>query len=72
MLVLSRRAGQRIRVGEDIVITVVEVEGGRVRVGIDAPRSVVVHREEIYMVLAEANTSASEQTVPTARSGRSR
>lgn len=72
MLVLSRRAGQRIRVGEDIVITVLEVEGGRVRVGIDAPRSVVVHREEIYMVLAEANTSASERTVPTARSGRSR
>jgi carbon storage regulator len=47
MLVLSRRSGESIVIGDDIVITVVSVQGGRVRLGIQAPRSVGVNRSEL-------------------------
>jgi len=48
MLILTRKPGERVRVGEDIVITVFGVNGNQVRIGVDAPREVEVHREEIY------------------------
>ena len=59
MLVLSRRVGESIVIGEDIIVTVLEVRGEVVRVGVDAPRSVSVHREEIMQVLAESNRAAA-------------
>ena len=58
MLVLTRRPDQRIVIGDDIVITVLEVKGDTVRLGIDAPRSVRVHREEVHEALRAANASA--------------
>lgn len=48
MLVLTRFPGETIRIGDDIIITVVELRGDRVRVGIDAPKEIPVHRSEIY------------------------
>jgi len=48
MLVLSRHPDEKIHIGDDIVLTVVEVRGDRVRIGIDAPRDVAVHRHEIF------------------------
>ncbi len=48
MLVLRRKAGGQIRIGEDIIITVVETHTGSVKLGIDAPKDVKVNREEIY------------------------
>ena len=59
MLVLSRRAGESVVIGHDVTITVLEVRGDLVRVGIDAPRSVQVHREEVYKELQEANRVAA-------------
>ncbi len=54
MLVLTRKSHQSIRIGDDITITVTEVVGEKVRIGIDAPRDLPVHREEIYTeILAE-------------------
>ena len=58
MLVLTRRPEQRIVIGDDIVITVLEVKGDTVRLGIDAPRSVRVHREEVHEALRVANAAA--------------
>lgn len=58
MLVLTRRPDQRIVIGDDIVITVLEVKGDTVRLGIDAPRSVRVHREEVHEALRRANAAA--------------
>lgn len=48
MLVLSRQTGESIKIGENITVTVVEVKGGQVRLGFDAPKVVPIHREEIY------------------------
>lgn len=48
MLVLSRYVNERIKIGDDITILVVEVNGNKVRLGIEAPRSLAVHREEVY------------------------
>jgi carbon storage regulator len=59
MLVLTRRPGESIMIGDDVVITVLEVRGDVVRLGINAPRTVQVHREEIYRELQAANRAAA-------------
>ena len=59
MLVLSRRIGESVVVGDDVTITVLEVRGDVVRIGIDAPRSVRVHRAELLAELVDSNTSAA-------------
>lgn len=59
MLVLTRHANQSIMIGHDIVVTVLEVRGDQVRLGIKAPRSVDVHREEVFVALQQANRAAA-------------
>ena len=61
MLVLTRRANQSIMIGHEIVVTVLEVRGDQVRLGIKAPRSIDVHREEIFAQLQQANRDAVQQ-----------
>jgi carbon storage regulator len=58
MLVLTRRTGESIVIGNDIVVTVLEVRHDQVRIGIDAPRSVQVHREEVFNQVMRENTAA--------------
>lgn len=58
MLVLSRQLDEKIIIGESIVITVVEIRRGLVRLGIDAPRDVPVHREEVYNAIKEAEQNS--------------
>lgn len=58
MLILSRRIGETIMIGNDIRLTVVGVQGMQVKLGIDAPKHVEVHREEIYLrIQAEKSTA---------------
>ncbi len=59
MLVLSRRPKESFRIGHDIVITVLEVSGDKVRIGIDAPAHVQVHRQEVYLEVQRANLEAA-------------
>jgi len=59
MLVLSRRVGESIVIGDDVTVTVLEVRGDVVRVGIDAPRSVSVHRAELLEQLESSNREAA-------------
>jgi carbon storage regulator len=62
MLVLTRNANQSIMIGHDIVVTVLEIRGDQVRLGIRAPRSIDVHREEVYAALQRANRTAATST----------
>lgn len=59
MLVLSRRAGESVVIGDEVTVTILEVRGDVVRVGIDAPRSVSVHRAELLAELESSNRSAA-------------
>ncbi len=59
MLVLTRKTGDSIVIGTDVVVTVLEVRNDQVRIGITAPRSVAVHREEVYRQIAAENASAA-------------
>ncbi|WP_169975684.1 carbon storage regulator CsrA [Tautonia rosea] len=59
MLVLSRKIGERIRIGDTVTLTVVRVHGDKVRLGIEAPESVTIHREEVYQRLQREPTAAS-------------
>jgi carbon storage regulator len=61
MLVLSRKQGERIVIGRDIVITVLESPGGRVRLGIEAPRGTPIHREEVFDRIARHETGDTAQ-----------
>ena len=64
MLVLSRHRNQQIVIGEEIVITVVDIRGDKIRLGIEAPPHVSVHRLEVYEALQrhESQTAAKEKT----------
>lgn len=59
MLVLSRRVGESVVIGDDVTITVLEVRGDVVRIGIDAPRSVAVNRAELLRELEDSNRTAA-------------
>lgn len=59
MLVLSRRPGESIVIGNQVVVTILEVRGDQVRVGVDAPREVQVHREEVFRQLEAENAQAA-------------
>ena len=58
MLILTRRAGESIVIGDNIVVTIVEAGRDSVRVGIDAPRHITVHRHEVYAEIARENEAA--------------
>ncbi len=59
MLVLTRRIGQSLVIGDDIVLRVLEIKGDVVRLGVDAPRDVRVHRQEVHDAVSAANRAAS-------------
>ena len=59
MLILTRKEGEKIRIGDDIQITVVEIKKGTVKIGISAPKGLAIHREEIYQRILEENKAAS-------------
>jgi carbon storage regulator len=70
MLVLTRKAGESVVIGDEVVVRVLEVRGDVVRVGIDAPRDVQVHRQEVYEAVREANiaaAAASEEAISALR-----
>lgn len=61
MLVLTRRVGERLRIGPDIEVVVLEVRGREARLGITAPPTVPIHREEIYLKLQEAARAGGDE-----------
>jgi carbon storage regulator len=61
MLVLSRKNNESIVINDEIVVTVIEVRGDKVRLGIEAPKEVPVHRQEVYNKIKEAERRGTEQ-----------
>lgn len=62
MLILTRKSGEGIRIGDSITIKVIEVRGNQVRLGVEAPKNISVHREEIYELIREQNTLAAQSS----------
>lgn len=60
MLVLTRKTGESINIGDDIKISIMDIKGRSVRIGIEAPQSMSIHREEVYTKIQEENRLASE------------
>lgn len=68
MLILTRRVGETLMIGDSVTVTVLGVKGNQVRVGITAPKDVAVHREEIYKRIADSGDAAiSSQSLPTGK-----
>lgn len=64
MLVLTRAVNETIVIGDQIEITIIDIKGGKVRIGIQAPASVSVHRKELYQAIQESNREAARSGPP--------
>jgi carbon storage regulator len=63
MLILSRKVNEKVMIGDDISISIIEVRGDQVRIGVDAPRTVKVYRQEVYDAIKAENKAASESAL---------
>jgi len=61
MLILTRRVGETLMVGDDVTVTVLGVKGNQVRIGVNAPKDVSVHREEIYQRIQREKSAGNSQ-----------
>ncbi len=64
MLILTRRVGETVMIGEDIVVTVLGIKGNQVRIGVQAPKNVAVHREELLKRINEGEAAPSQDARP--------
>lgn len=64
MLILTRKLGERLLIGNDVCISLLEIKGSQVKLGIEAPRSVDVHRQEVYERIRAENVNSSEVQSP--------
>ncbi len=61
MLILTRRVGETLMIGDDVTITILSVRGGQIRVGVNAPKNTAVHREEVYEKMRKENAATVPQ-----------
>ena len=61
MLILSRRVGETLMIGDEVTVTVLGVKGNQVRIGVNAPKDVAVHRQEVYERIAKEHSASAQQ-----------
>ncbi|MEW4327905.1 carbon storage regulator CsrA [Rossellomorea marisflavi] len=61
MLVLTRRLGESIQIGENIEVKVVSIHGDQIKIGINAPKNIDIHRKEVYLTIQEENQQATKE-----------
>ena len=62
MLILTRKSGEGVRIGDAITLKIIEIRGNQVRLGVDAPKNISVHREEIYELIRQQNELAARSS----------
>ena len=62
MLILTRRVGESLRIGDEVSVTVLGIKGSQVRIGVNAPKSISVHREEVYERINEENSENTDNS----------
>ncbi|MDR1788639.1 MAG: carbon storage regulator CsrA [Treponema sp.] len=60
MLILSRKAGEKLMIGDEVSVSIIEVRGDQVRIGVDAPRQVKVYRQEVFDAIKAENKAAAD------------
>ena len=63
MLILSRKIDQKIRIGDDIILTIIDVKGDQVKIGVEAPSDVKVYRQEVFSAIQSENTAENNISV---------
>ena len=63
MLILSRKVDEKIRIGNDITVTIIEVHGDQIKLGVDAPKNVKVFRQEVFEAIQQQNEEAAKQSL---------
>ncbi|MFJ6412354.1 carbon storage regulator CsrA [Terribacillus saccharophilus] len=63
MLVLTRKVGESVKIGDDIELKVLSIDGEQIKLGIDAPREIAIHRKEVYLSIEQENSAAVETSV---------
>lgn len=63
MLVLTRKVGESVKIGDDIELKVLSIDGEQIKLGIDAPKEIAIHRKEVYLAIEQENSAAAETSV---------
>ncbi|SNZ05147.1 carbon storage regulator, CsrA [Terribacillus aidingensis] len=63
MLVLTRKVGESVKIGNDIELTILSIDGEQIKLGIDAPKEITIHRKEVYLAIEQENSTAANTSV---------
>ncbi|AIF68056.1 carbon storage regulator CsrA [Terribacillus saccharophilus] len=63
MLVLTRKVGESVKIGDDIELKVLSIDGEQIKIGIDAPKEIAIHRKEVYLAIEQENSAAADTSL---------